>query len=54
MQCTTLHCTAFDYNALCCVFLGSLKKMPDFSDIEMGLLDKEGVLPNKRRFNLFR
>jgi hypothetical protein len=36
------------------VLSGSLKKMPDFSDIEMGLLDKEGVLPNKRRFNLFR
>merc|ERR1712227_661041 len=34
--------------------IGSLKKMPSFSDIEIGLLDKEGALPNKRRFNLFR
>merc|ERR1719500_2221014 len=34
--------------------IGSLKKMPAFSDIEIGLLDKEGALPNKRRFNLFR
>merc|ERR1712130_850595 len=34
--------------------IGSLKKMPSFNDIEIGLLDKEGALPNKRRFNLFR
>jgi len=34
--------------------IGSLKKMPAFSDIEIGLLDKQGSLPSKRRFNLFR
>jgi len=34
--------------------IGSLKNLPAFSDIEIGLLDKEGVLPNKRRFSLFR
>eukprot|EP00091_Calanus_sinicus_P018684 TRINITY_DN4354_c0_g1_i1.p1 TRINITY_DN4354_c0_g1~~TRINITY_DN4354_c0_g1_i1.p1 ORF type:complete len:215 (+),score=85.71 TRINITY_DN4354_c0_g1_i1:284-928(+) len=34
--------------------IGSLKKMPAFSDIEIGLLDKDGVLPSKRKFNIFR
>jgi len=34
--------------------IGSLQKMPSFNDIEIGLLDKEGLLPSKRRFNLFR
>jgi len=35
--------------------IGSLTKLPAFSDIEIGLLDKDGVLPSaKRRFNLFR
>lgn len=34
--------------------IGSLKKLPSFSDIEIGLLDKEGCLPSRRRFNLFR
>jgi len=34
--------------------IGSLKKLPVFSDIEIGLLDKDGALPSKRRFNIFR
>ena len=49
--------------------IGSLKKMPVFSDIEIGLLDKDvsladrnliliiifqGALPSKRKFNIFR
>jgi len=34
--------------------IGSLKKMPSFSDIEIGLLDKEGALPSRRSFQLFR
>lgn len=35
--------------------IGSLAKLPAFSDVEIGLLDKDGVLPSaKRRFNLFR
>jgi len=34
--------------------IGSLKKLPSFEDIELGLLDKEGVLPRRRFAGMFR
>ena len=34
--------------------IGTLKKLPPFSDIEIGLLDKNGTLPAKKKFQLFR
>merc|ERR1719507_1872233 len=34
--------------------IGSLKKLPSYSDIEIGLLDKDGSLPSKRKFKIFR
>jgi len=34
--------------------IGSLKKLPAFSDIEIGLLDKDGALPSKKKFSIFR
>jgi len=33
--------------------IGSLKKLPSYSDIEIGLLDKDGSLPSRRKFKLF-
>eukprot|EP00088_Acartia_fossae_P048792 TRINITY_DN5332_c0_g1_i2.p1 TRINITY_DN5332_c0_g1~~TRINITY_DN5332_c0_g1_i2.p1 ORF type:complete len:536 (+),score=138.62 TRINITY_DN5332_c0_g1_i2:41-1648(+) len=34
--------------------IGTLNKMPNYKDIELGLLDKEGLLPRKRFAGLFR
>jgi len=35
--------------------IGTLNKLPTYSDVEIGLLDKEGMLPSARkRFSLFR
>jgi len=34
--------------------IGTLKKLPSYSDIEIGLLDKDGSLPSRRKFQLFR
>jgi len=34
--------------------IGDLKKLPKFNDIELGLLDKEGIMPRKRLAGLFR
>jgi len=34
--------------------IGTLKKLPSYSDIEIGLLDKDGSLPSRNRFQLFR
>lgn len=34
--------------------IGSLKKLPSYSDIEIGLLDKDGSLPSRRKFKLFQ
>lgn len=34
--------------------IGDLKELPDFSDIELGLLDKKGLMPKRKRFSLFR
>jgi len=33
---------------------GSLKKLPSFNDIELGLLEKEGLLPKRRFAGMFR
>merc|ERR1712071_294738 len=33
---------------------GSLKKLPSFNDIELGLLEKEGLLPKRRFRGMFR
>jgi len=34
--------------------IGSLKQLPSFDDIELGLLNKEGVLPRRRFAGMFR
>jgi len=33
--------------------IGTLDELPDFHDIELGVLDKQGILPKKRKFSLF-
>ena len=33
--------------------IGSLKSLPDYHDIELGLLDKKGMMPKKKKFSLF-
>ena len=33
--------------------IGSLDELPDFHDIELGVLDKQGVMPKRRKFSLF-
>ena len=33
--------------------IGNLDQLPDFNDIELGLLDKNGMMPKKRKFSLF-
>jgi len=33
--------------------IGTLNKMPEYKDIELGLLDKEGFLPKRRFAGLF-
>lgn len=34
--------------------IGTLDELPDFHDIELGLLDKNGKMPKRQRFSLFR
>ena len=34
--------------------IGSLANLPPYNDIELGLLHKEGLLPRKRKFSVFR
>lgn len=34
--------------------IGSLKKLPSYSDIELGLLDKDGTMPRRRFAGVFR
>ena len=34
--------------------IGSLKKLPTYKDMELGLLHKDGVMPRKRQFSVFR
>jgi len=33
---------------------GSLKNLPSFKDIELGLLHKDGQMPKKKQFSVFR
>ena len=33
--------------------IGTLDELPDFHDIELGVLDKQGILPKRRKFSLF-
>ena len=33
--------------------IGSLDELPDFHDIELGMLDKQGLMPKRRKFSLF-
>ena len=34
--------------------IGTLSELPDYADIELGLLDKAGAMPKRRKFSLFR
>lgn len=34
--------------------IGSLKYLPTYKDIELGLIHKEGLMPRKRQFSIFR
>lgn len=34
--------------------IGNLDDLPEFHDIELGLLDKNGSMPRRRKFSLFR
>lgn len=34
--------------------IGTLDDLPDFHDIELGVLDKHGIMPKKKKFKLFR
>ena len=34
--------------------IGSLKTLPSYKDIELGLLHKDGVMPKKKQFSVFR
>ena len=34
--------------------IGSLKNLPSYKDIELGLLHKDGLMPRKRQFSIFR
>lgn len=34
--------------------LGTLDRLPNISDIESALLQKDGQLPSRRRFTIFR
>lgn len=34
--------------------IGSLKSLPRYKDIELGLLHKDGVMPRKKQFSVFR
>ena len=34
--------------------IGTLKDLPEYGDIEMGILDKNGIMPQKKKFRLFR
>ena len=33
--------------------IGSLDELPGFNDIELGILDRQGILPKRRKFSLF-
>ena len=33
--------------------IGTLDTLPEFTDIELGILDKNGIMPRKRKFSLF-
>ena len=33
--------------------IGSLDELPEFSEMEVGVLDKQGILPKRKKFSLF-
>ena len=34
--------------------IGTLNELPDYSDMELGILHKDGIMPRKKRFSIFR
>jgi processing peptidase subunit alpha len=34
--------------------IGNLKNLPAYKDLELGLLHKDGQMPRKRQFSVFR
>ena len=34
--------------------IGTLSDLPDYHDIELGIVDKNGIMPRKKKFSLFR
>ena len=34
--------------------IGTLENLPDYSDMELGILHKDGIMPRKKKFSIFR